>query len=137
MNAIKGYLTGRSRRGEYWGSVVALLLTAGVVSALGHQWLGNVIGFVCWCPIAIRRLRAIGWSPWLCLLPAGGGFGVGVLFGMARTIFPEFTVDTATMVSKAVAVVITWIFIIFIGVRPSLKPAATLDEAPRLAEVFD
>lgn len=137
MNAIKGYLTGRSGRGEYWGSVVALLLTAGVISALGHQGLGNLVGFVFWCPIAIRRLRAIGWSPWLCLLPAGGGFGIGVLFGMARTIFPAFTADMATMVSMVIAVAITWIFIIVIGVRPSLKPAATLDEAPRLTEVFD
>jgi hypothetical protein len=137
VNAIKGYLTGRSRRGEYWGSVVALLLTAGVVSALGHQWLGNVIGFLGWCPIAIRRLRAIGWSPWLCLLPAGGGFAVGVLFGMARTIFPMLAVDAVTTASTVVAVAITWIFIIFIGVRPSLKPAATLADAPRLAEVFD
>lgn len=137
MNAIKGYLLGRSARGEYWGSMVALLLTAGVVAALGYKGLGNLIGFAVWCPIAIRRLRAIGWSPWLCLLPAGGGFGIGVLFSMARTIVPDLTVETTTMLAKGAAVIATWVFIILLGVRPSLKPAASLDETPRLAEVFD
>ncbi|PVM92093.1 hypothetical protein DDF62_02765 [Caulobacter radicis] len=137
MNAIKGYLTGRSNRREFWISMVLLVLASGSAGALGHAILGNAIGFFLWLPIAIRRLRAVGWSPWLSLAPLGGSFGFGVLMGMVRTIVPVMTVDTAKLLSVAVGVVATWAFIICLGARPSRKEAARLDEAPRLAEVFD
>lgn len=137
VNAIKGYLLGRSKRGEYWGGVLLLMLVAGIVGALGYKGLSNFIGFAGWCPIAIRRLRAIDWSPWLCLLPVGGGFAIGVLLSMVRTIVPGLTVETTTIVAKVIAVIATWAFIIYLGARPSRKEAARLDEAPRLAEVFD
>lgn len=137
VNAIKTYLTGRSSRREYWISIVLLVLASGTAGALGYNILGNALGFFLWLPIAVRRLRALGWSPWLSLAPLGATFGFGVLVGMARTIVPVMTPETAKLVSVGVGVVGTWIFIIYLGARASLKPAASLDQTPRLAEVFD
>ena len=137
MNAIKGYLLGRSKRGEYWICIVLLVLLSGSAGALGNMILGNALGFFLWLPIAVRRLRAIGWSPWLSLAPLCGAFGFGILMGMAHAISPVMTAGTVKLVSVGVSVVANWIFIIYLGARPSRKETTRLDEVPRLAEVFD
>jgi uncharacterized membrane protein YhaH (DUF805 family) len=80
LRAAWRYLAGRCRRQEYWISVVALI---GAGLALRLAPASTALGwtlFAAWLLLASRRLRDIGWSPWLCLAPIAAS--LAVFFGV-------------------------------------------------------
>lgn len=137
MNAIKDYLAGRASRREYWTSMVLMILFLVALGMTRHAGLVNLLTFPLWILISTRRLRAIGWSPWLCFGPIGVTFVLGALSGMAKVVVPGLDIYTVTLGVGVASLLAACAFIIYVGARPSLKPAARLDEAPRLAGAFD
>lgn len=130
LKALAGYLTGRCARAQYWGGVVALF---GCNLLLKQAPFRDILAFVllaAWLVHGVRRLRDIGWSPWLCLAPAAGSLA---MFAAAFTVDPNASVpDWALYVTGAVLV--GWLgFWVTIGV-PRSKPVETSPD--RQAEVF-
>jgi uncharacterized membrane protein YhaH (DUF805 family) len=68
---VVGYLAGRCARLEYWISAAVLAACNLVREQLPFESALALILFSGWLLLASRRLRDIGWSPWLCLAPLG------------------------------------------------------------------
>ena len=68
---VAGYVAGRCPRLEYWISAAVLAACNLVREQLPFQSILALILFSGWLLLASRRLRDIGWSPWLCMAPLG------------------------------------------------------------------
>ncbi len=70
--ALWRYLTGRGKRREFWAGLVLFFgLTLSAAFAPSPPYLNALPLILCalWLLLASRRLRAMGWSPWLSLAP--------------------------------------------------------------------
>ncbi|MBI1685832.1 DUF805 domain-containing protein [Caulobacter hibisci] len=131
MDIIRGYLTGRCRRPEYW---------AGVLVLIGLNWGSNQIPWtsllfwpllVAWFVLASRRLRDIGWSPWLCLIPAAALLAFLVVAAMATMQ----VIDDRLRSAAPIMLLLVWLgFWLLIGVRKSAPAAGPTPQTQ--AEVF-
>lgn len=73
-------LGGRSDRGEYWVSVVALFVLNVVLNlTLRDPVTTSLISLPIWVVVASRRLHDFGRTGWWSLVP----FGIGLLLGFA------------------------------------------------------
>ncbi|PVM92091.1 hypothetical protein DDF62_02755 [Caulobacter radicis] len=72
LPALWRYLTGRGKRREFWAGLALFFgLTLSAAFAPSPLYL-NVLPLILtalWLLLASRRLRAMGWSPWLSLAP--------------------------------------------------------------------
>lgn len=99
---LRGALTGRSNRREYWLSILGLVVLNVVLTAgLQNPMLTSLISFPIWVFIASRRLHDFGQTGWWSLIP----FGAGFVLGLARGAGIPFSSSAETMTNAAVMLV--------------------------------
>ncbi|PLR25153.1 hypothetical protein SGCZBJ_13045 [Caulobacter zeae] len=130
LRALWRYLGGRCRRQEYWLSVVALMGAGWTLRFLPANTALAWLVFFAWFLLASRRLRDIGWSPWICLAPIPVSAAAGVVLFL--------TAERQTKVALSympLTLFVLWIgFWTVIGVWRS-KPS-TVPTPETQAEVF-
>jgi len=134
VDAIRGYLLGRCRRPEYWISVLVLIgCHIGLRFIPSNTPLAWLL-VAAWFLLASRRLRDIGWSPWLSLapIPAAIAIIVALLALAGRDDTPG---DAISYVLAPLCLLVLWIgFWTVIGVWKSR--ASTTPTPQAQAEVF-
>ncbi len=76
---------GRSRRVEFWASIVALyVLDVVLILATRQSQLVSLGSLIFWLPIVTRRLNDMRAGWWWAWVPIGSGFVIGFVAGLLR-----------------------------------------------------
>ena len=122
-NPVWSFLSGRSRRAEYWPSWIALIVLNAVMTAITHNpTLTSFISLPFWIVIASRRLHDFGGSAWWSLVPFGCGFAIGVSGSAGYAPPPSTALVINAVVTLGTALVI--------GIIPGSKGANRFGPPP-------
>jgi hypothetical protein len=132
LQALGRYLIGRSRRRDYW---VWLAFLAGLLICIPFAPFPDILSWgllTLWPLAASRRLRAMGWIPWLSIAPIVLLFA---LFVTLRALTPSLT-NALDIHQRIIALFgLVWLaFALLLGFWPSRKTKAPTPQAQ--AEVF-
>ncbi len=79
---VRGWLAGRSGRGEFWLSILGLVILNVILNlTVGNPAVTSLISTPFWLVIAARRLHDFGRTGWWGLIPFVVGFVVGFAGG--------------------------------------------------------
>ena len=118
---LRRMLGGRSDRGEYWVSVVALIVLNVVLNlTLRDPVLTSLISLPIWVVVASRRLHDFGQTGWWSLVP----FGIGLLLGFLGGVGVHIPAAVVSLIHTGVALSTGAI----IGFRPGTPGANRFGE---------
>ena len=110
-------LLGRSRRREYWLSMLGLAVALAALTGMLHgSWAAPAIVLPFWIWVALRRVHDFDAPSWLAWLVPGLELAMSIFdpISTART-------DLAVILASVIMVLATPIFIVVIGLIPGTK----------------
>ncbi|QTC90970.1 DUF805 domain-containing protein [Brevundimonas goettingensis] len=125
MEQFKALWAGRSRRREYWASLVALVIAYLMLASVAGPVIASTASFPFWLLIGTRRLHDVGATGWLSLIPFGLGFVTSFAVSFAAGIGSPLPVDARE--ANLLASLVSMIFMIGLGIwppraRPAVRP---------------
>lgn len=126
MEPFKALWTGRSRRREYWASLLALMIVYLMLASVVGPLIASFASLPVWALIATRRLHDVGTTGWLCLIPGGLAFVVNFVISFAAAAGAPLSVDLRE--ANLWVNLISLIFMVGLGIwpprgRPAARPA--------------
>jgi len=135
--SLTARLLGRSRRREYWLSVVGFIVAATTMNGLFQgSWVVVAVVIPIWLLIALRRLHGFGASGWWAwVIP-----GFDAVQWAVRTMLPILyrSIEAASILTT---LVVTLGYVLIVGIIPGTRGPNRFGPAPGEAafdaEVFD